>query len=1073
MKNFLKSLRNVLIGSIIGTAAVVGAVNITVPAATSAGLLLQSLANGQYKAVQLIAGSNVTISTTTSAITISSTGGSGGGIADPFTHPAAGQSATTSLMLMFGQASTSQLTATSSTYLATQAGKVGIGTTTPLDELSVFGGGVTVDPGNAGDGFTLAGRPNISPNLPVPYFTPIVNNQAIAFDIFPKGVPTGDFAGNYIYGVAWQDICSDDINNGTGNYECLHLGKSLPSGVGGGVANVSTSQGGTGVFRNLGLQLFGGFTGVSTSSPAYTLTSYSATAPQLALSAGANISQWTMRNAGGNLYVATTTAQGVATSSLSSLTINTNGNVGIATTGPMFKLSVVGDEWHNSNFIHFGNSVSNNTSQSACSQRTNCIEFVGSNNTTDGINVAVQNINNGTSAYSGLTLLNSLNGNATTNYAGLFLNSPVYNDATFGTLNNVPNLMQLGNSMGGVSIQSFATTAAYSFINFSVAATTAGAGPAVADEKMRITTTGVGIGTTTPDKKLSIFGSMSINPDVGADAFEFGGRPAVGLPVPYLQPTQNNQNLAFDLFPKGTPGNYASSASLGVTWQDICSVDIFLAGNYECLHLAKSLTYANVSTSQGGNGVLQPLVLNVSGGNVAVGQNNTTPQYQFVIASSTAPQLSLMDTTSISQWTFRNAAGNLYLSTTTANGVSTSTQSAFSIANSTGNVGIGTDAAFGKLDVFNANVADSGLHGAPVGIRIMTTNPATANAGGVLTLGGNYTGNTNIGLAFLRGGLETVGLASGYLGMYTVLDGTGTVERARITSAGNFGIGTSTPKWLLNPASATAPQLALSAGAGIPQWTVRNAGGDLFFSTTTVQGLATTSTAAMTLSGSGKPGLSIGSTTPFATLSVNPVAGNYSNQFVVGSSTATNFRIDNSGFIYAPNTSSSGSAQTGYWCYDGSGQLIRDTVVCIVSDLRAKDVSGHFGGALAEITQLDPITYHFKPKFNGTEFEKNTNYTKEQLGLGAQDLFKVDPKLVQVYTEDGCNDVFCYKKDEPRAPDTYALVTLALQGVKELAEAKGIVPIKRSMEENWQTYGLILAFLLIGIQQYQIKKLKK
>lgn len=66
--------------------------------------------------------------------------GTGGGIGDPFTHPFAGQSATTSLLQFFGQASTSQFTATSTTYLASVNGNVGIGaTSTPGSLLSVQG----------------------------------------------------------------------------------------------------------------------------------------------------------------------------------------------------------------------------------------------------------------------------------------------------------------------------------------------------------------------------------------------------------------------------------------------------------------------------------------------------------------------------------------------------------------------------------------------------------------------------------------------------------------------------------------------------------------------------------------------------------------------------------------------------------------------------------------------------------------------------------------------------------------------------------------------------------------------
>jgi hypothetical protein len=77
-----------------------------------------------------------------------------------------------------------------------------------------------------------------------------------------------------------------------------------------------------------------GNVGIGTTTPQYLLTPYSATAPQLSLSAGGGLSQWTMRNAGGNLYISTTTVAGTATTSTSALTILNNGNVGVGTTAP-------------------------------------------------------------------------------------------------------------------------------------------------------------------------------------------------------------------------------------------------------------------------------------------------------------------------------------------------------------------------------------------------------------------------------------------------------------------------------------------------------------------------------------------------------------------------------------------------------------------------------------------------------------------------------------------------------------------------------------------------------------------
>jgi adhesin/invasin len=68
-----------------------------------------------------------------------STGTTGLTSYDAFTHPSAGQSATTSLMLLNGNATSTGLTVTGSTYLATTGGNVGIGTTTPNAILDVNG----------------------------------------------------------------------------------------------------------------------------------------------------------------------------------------------------------------------------------------------------------------------------------------------------------------------------------------------------------------------------------------------------------------------------------------------------------------------------------------------------------------------------------------------------------------------------------------------------------------------------------------------------------------------------------------------------------------------------------------------------------------------------------------------------------------------------------------------------------------------------------------------------------------------------------------------------------------------
>ncbi|MEK7109323.1 MAG: tail fiber domain-containing protein, partial [Patescibacteria group bacterium] len=113
----------------------------------------------------------------------------------------------------------------------------------------------------------------------------------------------------------------------------------------------------------------------------------------------------------------------------------------------------------------------------------------------------------------------------------------------------------------------------------------------------------------------------------------------------------------------------------------------------------------------------------------------------------------------------------------------------------TGNVGIGGVSANAGLEVYGTTLKPGVAWG--TGAAYLNSNDSMAiNLGGTLAFGGNYTGTTNTDWAAIVGWKEnaTDSNTSGYLGFYTKANAGSQTEKVRITSAGNVGIGTTTPQ---------------------------------------------------------------------------------------------------------------------------------------------------------------------------------------------------------------------------------------------------------------------------------------
>lgn len=204
---------------------------------------------------------------------------------------------------------------------------------------------------------------------------------------------------------------------------------------------------------------------------------------------------------------------------------------------------------------------------------------------------------------------------------------------------------------------------------------------------------------------------------------------------------------------------------------------------------------------------------------------------------------------------------------------------------------------------------------------------------------------------------------------------------ATSTSLYNGFFGTSTPYAALSinaPAMGTAPYIAIGSTTG-----------EVF-----------------NMTASAFPQYVLGaSTTPSGQLAINPTALIGANSaFIIGSTSSLLFQVTNGGKIYAPNTASSGASQTGYWCYDAAGQLIRDTAVCLVSALKfKKDVQTLTEVGLPDLLTLRPVSYHYKDSSFGANL---------QIGFIADEIASSSPFLNEtlvVYDSQGAVHGFNYE----------------------------------------------------------------
>jgi hypothetical protein len=145
-----------------------------------------------------------------------------------------------------------------------------------------------------------------------------------------------------------------------------------------------------------------------------------------------------------------------------------------------------------------------------------------------------------------------------------------------------------------------------------------------------------------------------------------------------------------------------------------------------------------------------------------------------------------------------NISGNIHRwyggATQTVAAGSAVTMSEYMRIDGSGNVGIGTTAPLSRLDVREANRAESTNI---TNLGVYTTTTQSTGVGGTFALGGLFNGSDYAPFGSIRGGKQnsTSGNYDGYLAFQTIANGGTLTERMRIDSAGNIGVGVTPSAW--------------------------------------------------------------------------------------------------------------------------------------------------------------------------------------------------------------------------------------------------------------------------------------
>ena len=445
----------------------------------------------------------------------------------------------------------------------------------------------------------------------------------------------------------------------------------------------------------------------------------------------------------------------------------------------------------------------------------------GKGNLNNYLQLNIQNTNAGTIASSDV-VATADNGNETTNYVDMGINSSANTSAYFGAANDA-YLYNAGGSTGG---------------NFFIGTSSSGkslgfltGGGATTNERMRIDGNGnVGIGTTTPTQKLDITGNLKLSGafmpgnSAGTAGYFLVSSGSGAAPIWYNATAYIN-TAAWVL--AGNPGTNPATSFIGTTdAQDfvlrtnnaerarVTSAGSFGIGstafnstNPEKLLVDAGASSFNVISGKGNlNNYLQLNIQNTNAGTIAssdvvatADNGNETTNYVDMGINSSANTSAYFGAANDAY--LYNAGGstggNFFIGTSTSGkslgfltGGGATTNERMRIDGTSGNVGIGTITPSTKLHVFGANPLT--LSGVVTGTNTTADSLLTITNGLVrklpmATFASNGNDWSTTGNAGTTAGTNFIGTTDAT----DFVVKTNNTEIARFNTAGNVGIGSS------------------------------------------------------------------------------------------------------------------------------------------------------------------------------------------------------------------------------------------------------------------------------------------